>query len=42
MSELAHIVSACEERLPFVYLGDEVCVISFVLGDWQAVCADML
>ena len=33
VSELAHIVSACEERLPFVYLGDEVCVISFVLGD---------
>ena len=24
VSELAHVVSACEERLPFVFLGDEV------------------
>ena len=24
VSELVHVVSACEERLPFVFLGDEV------------------
>ena len=42
VSELVHVVSACEERLPFVFLGDEVsptyCINSIYRGSFHMKC----